>query len=130
VTTVIYDGYCVLCQQSRKIVQTLDWLKRVEFLDLHNWDEVSNRYPALDYETAMGQMQVVEPNGTMHSGFDGVRRLLRELPLTFPIWLLLQIPGMKWVGDRVYRFIARNRYRINKAFGAPVCENGVCKLHG
>jgi predicted DCC family thiol-disulfide oxidoreductase YuxK len=130
VTTAIYDGYCVLCQQTRKIVQALDWLKRVEFLDIHNWNDVSSRYPSLDFETAMGQMHVVEPDGNMYGGFEGVRRLLRELPLTFPIWLLLQIPGMKWVGDKVYGFIARNRYRINKALGASVCENGACKVHG
>lgn len=129
-TTAIYDGYCVLCQQSRRIVEALDWLNRVEFLDIHNWNEVSQRYPTLDFEAAMGQMHTIEPDGTMHGGFDGVRRLLRELPLTFPIWLLLQVPGMKWLGDKIYGFVARNRYNINRIVGARVCENGACKVHG
>lgn len=129
-TTAIYDGYCVICQQSRKIVQALDWLNRVEFLNIHDWNAVSTRYPSLDFEQAMGQMHVVTGDGQLVGGFAGVRRLLRDLPLGFPVWLLLHIPGMAWVGDRIYRLIANNRYRINKALGAPVCENGACKMHG
>lgn len=129
-TTAIYDGYCVLCQQSRKIVNALDWLKRVEFLNIHDWNEVSTRYPNLDFEQAMGQMHVVTDNGQLMGGFEGVRRLLRDLPLGFPLWLLLHIPGMNWLGNRIYKLIASNRYRINKAVGAPVCENGACRMHG
>jgi predicted DCC family thiol-disulfide oxidoreductase YuxK len=129
-TTAVYDGFCVICQQSRKIVQALDWGHRVEFLNLHDWDTVHARYPQLDYEAAMGQMHVITPDGQLIGGFEGVRRLLRDLPLGYPVWLLLHLPGMNWLGNRVYRLIARNRYRINKLLGAPVCENGVCKIHG
>lgn len=127
--TAIYDGYCVFCTQSKRIIEALDWLKRVEFLDLHNWNEVEARYPNLNYEQAMGQMHVVTPEGQLIGGFVGARRLLRELPLGFPFWALLHVPGIAWLGDKIYRWIAANRYRINQLVGAPVCENGVCKIH-
>ncbi len=128
-TTAIYDGTCVICKQTKRIVNALDWLHRVEFLDLHNWSEVEQRYPGLDYDQAMGQIHVVTSDGQLRGGFEGVRRMLRDLPLGYPVWLLLHIPGMDWLGDKVYRFIARNRYQINKFFGAPVCEDGTCKVH-
>lgn len=128
-TTAIYDGQCVLCRQSKRIITALDWLKRVEFLDLHNWNTVEARYPTLDYEAAMGQMHVVTPDGQLMGGFAGIRRLLRDLPLGFPFWLLLHLPGVNWLGERIYRLVARNRYRINRFFGAPVCEDGTCKVH-
>lgn len=128
-TTAIYDGQCVLCRQSKRIITALDWLKRVEFLDLHNWNTIEARYPALDYEAAMGQMHVVTPDGHLMGGFAGIRRLLRDLPLGFPFWLLLHLPGMNWLGERIYRLVARNRYRINRFFGAPVCEDGTCRVH-
>ncbi len=128
-TTAIYDGQCVLCRQSKRIITALDWLKRVEFLDLHNWNTIEARYPALDYEAEMGQMHVVTPDGHLMGGFEGIRRLLRDLPLGFPFWLLLHLPGMNWLGERIYRLVARNRYRINRFFGAPVCEDGTCRVH-
>ncbi len=40
------------------------------------------------------------------------------------------LPGMTALGNRIYRFVARNRYKINRLVGARVCENGACKLHG
>ena len=128
--TAIYDGYCVICNQTRRTVMALDWLHRVEFLNIHDWNEVNARYPTLDYDTAMGQMHLVTPAGDLMGGFPAVRRLLRELPLGYPLWLLLHLPGMNWLGNRVYRFIARHRYRINRLFGMPVCEDGTCKVHG
>lgn len=126
--TAIYDGQCVLCRQTRAMVRVLDWLHRVEFLDLHE-GEAWARYPNLDYEAVMGAMHVVDKNGIMLAGFPGVRRILKELPLGFPLWLIMQLPGMNWLGNKVYGFIAKHRYTINRLVGAPVCENGVCKVH-
>jgi len=127
--TAIYDGYCVICQQSKRMVEALDWLNRVEFLNIHDWQTVEARYPGLDFDTAMGQMHVVGEGGKLTGGYWGVCRLLRELPLGIPFWLLLHVPGMNWLGEKIYGFIARNRYRINKLVGAKVCENGACKAH-
>lgn len=127
--TVLYDGYCVICKQTKRTIQALDWLNRVEFLDIHGWNEVEARYPSLDFETAMGQMHTVTPDGNLIGGFGGMRRILRELPLGVPLWLILHLPGANWLGPKIYRFVARNRYRINKFFGVDICENSTCKVH-
>lgn len=127
-TVAIYDGKCVICNQSRRIYTALDWFRQIEWLDLHNWDEVSRRYPSLSYDTCMGQMHLVTPDGQLLGGFPAARRTMRDLPLLVPVWLLLHLPGMNWLGDKVYRFIARNRYRVNQFFGVDICEDGVCKL--
>lgn len=127
-TTVLYDGYCVLCRQTRRAVTALDWLGRVEFLDVHQWAEVEQRYPTLEFEQAMGQMHVTLPDGRLVGGFEAMRLLLRQLPLGYPLWLLLHLPGMTWLGTRVYRFVARHRYRINRWFGVDVCEDDRCRV--
>jgi predicted DCC family thiol-disulfide oxidoreductase YuxK len=125
--TVLYDGQCIICKQSKSIIHALDWLNRVEFLDIHRWNEVESRYPTLDFETAMGQMHAVMPDGTLIGGFEGMRRVLGELPLGLPLWLILQLPGMNWLGPKIYHFIASNRYRINRFFGVEICETSACR---
>ncbi len=129
VLTAIYDGNCVLCNQTRRTVRLLDWVGRVEWLDLHRREEVEQRFPMLDYAQTMGEIHVVTRSGQVYNGFAGTRRMLRELPLGLPVWLLLHLPGMNWLGPRLYGVIARNRYRINKAFGVD-CGEGVCKIPG
>jgi predicted DCC family thiol-disulfide oxidoreductase YuxK len=131
--TAIFDGRCAICQTTRTIIKGLDWFRRVEFLDLHNTSEVIKRFPQLDPGDLMGQIHVIDANQHVYAGFDGTRRMLRDVPLGFPVWLLLHLPGMHHVGVRVYGWIARHRYAVNRFFGVELsddngCEDGVCKL--
>ena len=82
--TAIYDGRCVICNTTRRLVRAFDWLRRVEFLDLHRQDEVTRRFPEIDHEAAMGAIHVVDASGRVFAGFAGTRRMLRELPLLLP----------------------------------------------
>lgn len=146
-TTTIYDGNCVICNSTRLMVTALDWLNRVEFLDLHNRDEVERRYPWLDYEKSMGAIHVVDSEDAIYEGYFGVRRMLRDLPLGLPLWALLHLPGTTHLGKRAYGWVARHRYQINKLLGVDLeeldaienraqqnkqgdstCEDGVCKI--
>ena len=131
--TALFDGRCVICQTTRRIVEALDWFNRVEFVDLHNTELVEARYPDFDHSAMMGEIHVVAGD-KVYAGFDGVRRMLRETPLGFPAWLIFSLPGMGWLGPRVYRFIAEHRYAVNRFFGVELteeednCMDGVCKI--
>jgi hypothetical protein len=57
-----------------------------------------------------------------------MRRVLRDLPVGYPLYLILRLPGMNWLGPKLYRFVARNRYRINKFFGVEICDGHACKI--
>lgn len=134
-TVAIYDGHCVICNTTRRVVGLLDWFKRVEFLDLHNGTEVAQRYPQVDPDAAMGQIHVVADTGEVYAGFAGTRRMLRDLPLGVPLWALMHLPIIgNSIGPGIYKFIARNRYSINRLMGVDLskepddCIDGVCKI--
>lgn len=111
--TALYDGQCSLCRACCRWLHGLDWRDRIAFTDLHTIEA----QPAL-----MGEIHVLVGAQRL-TGFDGVRRLLRELPLGMPVWLLLHVPGAAWLGRRAYRLVARNRYRIG---GGAGCVAGAC----
>ncbi len=118
-----YDGQCWLCQSSCAALRALDWRQRIEFLDLH----------ASDLRTQaqlLGEIHVLDEAGQLHVGFYGLRRLLKATPLGFPLWLLLHLPGLERLGPRLYRAIARRRYKINKLLGRDLaaCATEACKL--
>lgn len=134
-TVAIYDGRCAICNTTRFMVRRLDWFSRIEFLDLHDRAEVEARFPQISYEAAMGEIHVVDSDGTVYPGFRGTRRMLRDVPLGLPVWLILKLPIIgNWLGPRLYRLIARNRYAINRLLGIDLnqtpddCEDGVCKI--
>ncbi len=135
-TIAIFDGRCVICNTTRRLVTALDWFKRVQFIDLHDRSAVSAAAPTLDHATAMGEIHVIADNDQLYAGFQGTRRMLKDLPLGWPLWALLHLPVIgDWLGPRLYRFIARHRYRINRLLGVDLdaqaadadCED-VCKI--
>ena len=126
--TALYDGKCVICKSTCETLRALDWLQRIDFVDLHAGADATESYPQLNRESLMREIHVLDSEGAVFAGFAGTRRMLKELPLGIPFWLLLQLPGMDGLGQRAYRFIARRRYRVNKLLGrdAPDCAAGNC----
>ncbi len=129
--TALYDGKCLICASTCETMRAIDWLNRIEFVDLHA-DDVAwrDRYPSLTDERLMAEIHVMDAVGNVYAGFAGSRRMLREVPLGWPLWLLLQLPGAAAIGRRAYRYIARRRYRINALLGneLPDCVDCGCKM--
>ena len=128
--TALYDGNCVICQSTCETMRALDWLRRIEFVDLHEAEVASERFADLNPQRLMSEIHVLDAEGRLYAGFAGMRRMLREVPLGVPLWLLLRLPGSDALGKRVYRFIARRRYRINALLGneLPDCAEGSCEM--
>ena len=124
VLTVLYDGQCGLCRASADRVRRLDRGELIELLDLHD-PSVQSRFPQIDREEAMRLMQAVDPKGRVYSGVDAWARVGLSMPGWKLIAWLLLIPGIHFVADRVYAWVARNRYRWNR----ELCANGTCALH-
>jgi len=129
--TVIYDGLCALCRQTVKWIRRLDWLHAIEYQNAQDWDEVHRRYPQLVPQEILGQIHVAAPGGSVYVGYIGMRRIMKNLPLTMWLYPFLFLPGITWAGPKVYAWVADHRYQINRLIGDPVvCEDGVCKVHG
>ncbi len=137
--TALFDGSCFICRAAGSIIKSLDWMNRIEFLDLHELHEsetLPSCFSKLDDAQLMGEIHVLDSDGRRCVGYDGIRRLLKEVPLGMPVWLLLHLPGLDWIGRRVYRFIAGNRYRIrlgcesSSAASAPRDDCPPCRQAG
>ena len=124
---MLYDGMCVLCTQSERVVRLFDWLNRVERLDAQNSEVVNARFPELQDEDILGEIYVQTRDGRWLIGFFGMRYITRQLPLGWLLLPILHFPGMNAVGPRIYRWVAKRRYAINKFFGKD-CPDGVCKI--
>jgi predicted DCC family thiol-disulfide oxidoreductase YuxK len=122
--TVLYDGACSLCRGSVARVRGMDPRNRIELLDLHD-ASVRTRFPEVNTDEAMRLMQAVDPAGRVYSGADAWARIGMALPgWNLVAWLLL-VPGIHFLAQHFYAWIARNRYRWNR----ENCEDGTCALH-
>lgn len=129
-TVMIYDGACGLCTTSQRLAQRLDWLHRIEYLDAQTVEAVQARFPKLDADAILGAIHVITPDGQVHVGYAGVRALTRQLLPVLWLYPLLGLPGIRWLGSKVYNWVAANRYRLNWLLGTPdPCVEGRCAVH-
>jgi predicted DCC family thiol-disulfide oxidoreductase YuxK len=122
--TVLYDGACNLCRASVARIRRMDPRGRIELLDLHD-ASVPARFPQINLDEAMRLMQAVDPHGRVYSGIDAWARVGLSLPGWKLIAWLLLVPGIHFVAQHFYAWVARNRYRWNR----ELCGDGTCALH-
>jgi predicted DCC family thiol-disulfide oxidoreductase YuxK len=121
---VIYDDQCGFCIRSLKVCRALDVGRRLRFhgaAAVRRQREGTPAFPQLanaDFENAMF---AVAPDGSVTRGFFAFRRLVREVPLLWPLLVPLYFPGSALIGPRIYAWVARNRGR----FG---CKSELCEL--
>lgn len=126
---VLYDGHCKLCTRSaRKLVA----LARPGAVEAVNFQEpgVLDRFPGLTHEACMQAMYVVAPDGRRFRGFEAAIRALATRPLLGLIVKGYYLPGIRQICDRLYAWVAANRYRLfGKTEAAAECTEGTCSLH-
>ena len=117
----LYDGDCAFCRKSLDLVKRLDWLGRLAYVNVRE-DQPLLHAPPVAGAPLLEQMHVLTAGGRLVGGYRAVRWLAWRLPLLWPIAPLLYLPGVTQLGDRLYRWVARNRFRL-----VP-CQHGVCSI--
>jgi len=124
---VVYDGHCGICRASMDRVEQMygPHVQRVDFRIV----PAQEIHPSLSEERCQAQMFVVI-DGQAYGGAEALARLLRlHRVYRFVAWLYF-VPPFGWLAERVYRLIARNRFRLSKWFGRgeqEVCTDA-CRL--
>jgi predicted DCC family thiol-disulfide oxidoreductase YuxK len=120
---VLYDGLCPLCRRSVRSLKRLDWLKRFQFQDCRDTANLPRTAVPLDPAQLLEQMHVVTPNRKRaYAGFRAFRWMAWRIPVTWWLAPFLYLPGMRWLGTRLYRWVARNRFKL-----VP-CSDGACAV--
>lgn len=107
-----YDDRCGFCTLGASWLKRVDFRSRIEFRPLASYLQV---LPVSDPETAW-----LYHSGRWYRDSEAVIRGLMAVGFPFNLFgFLLWIPRV--MRDYVYRFIARNRYRL-LGHRHPVCE--------
>jgi predicted DCC family thiol-disulfide oxidoreductase YuxK len=107
---LLYDGQCRFCRRKIRMLRRIDPHNRLTFCDLRK--ELPADIPLnLPLKELEKQIHAVFPDGTVAAGMEAVRAVFRQIGLG---WLIAPTgwPGLRFIFDAVYRFIARNRHRF------------------
>jgi predicted DCC family thiol-disulfide oxidoreductase YuxK len=120
---VLYDGQCPLCLKSVENLQRFDWFHVLQFQDARDGPSLPQREPPLDLDRLLMEMHLITPdNQHVYHGFEAFRWIAWRLPLLLVFAPLLYLPGVPALGEKIYLWIARNRFRL-----VP-CHHGICHV--
>lgn len=113
---MIFDGDCGFCTASVNVIRR--WIR--PDADIEPWQRTDIARFGLTEEDCTVAVQFVDDQGSVRSGSRAVMAMLRTAPVPWPvIGMLGDAPGVAWVADRTYRWIAANRYRLPGS--TPAC---------
>lgn len=117
---VLYDGRCAFCRKSVFVLQLLDHLKRLQFVNFHDTATRKVVAPQIPLENLREALHIVMPvrspirgprsKAPVYAGFDAFRELALHIPTFWLLAPLLYLPGAGFLGRKVYAWIARHRH--------------------
>lgn len=114
---VLYDGNCGICTRLARFWEPTLQRLGLSIAPLQSpW--VQER-TGLELDALLSDVRLLHPNGRLISGPDVYRHVMRQMWLTYPLYLLSVTPGLSRMFDWSYRAFARNRTRISNACGLP-----------
>jgi predicted DCC family thiol-disulfide oxidoreductase YuxK len=119
---VVYDGECSFCRAQVARVRRLDKRDAFEYA-ARQTPGLVDRFPALASGDFDSGMRLISPGGETFVGADAVHRIARQLPYWRRVAWLYEVPGLRGLARKVYRWVAAHRRSLR-----PRCESGACEV--
>ena len=113
---LLYDDECPLCTFQMKLLTWLDWFNVLSLAPVSQArpPELALRFTR---EELLEAIHCVALDGRIYRGARCLRFVGLRLPLLIPVALVLWIPGIIWVAEKVYQWVSRNRHLLSRWFG-------------
>ncbi|MFP9190324.1 thiol-disulfide oxidoreductase DCC family protein [Natrialbaceae archaeon A-CW1-1] len=104
---VVYDERCYFCARSLYPFKHLDVNDSVQFYSQSDVPRELIDRDDVDLEKELYLFR----DGEAYGGYEAFRQLFAQFRVFLPLTLLMALPPVRMVGNRVYAYIARNRSR-------------------
>ena len=115
---LFYDSDCGFCHYAVRIIKRLDIYSIITFADFNYKGNKPLNYSELSTQTAILYDESSKKSWIKHQAFGKVMSLL---PFGFIVSWIFFVPGISFLFEKVYDFIADNRTKISQFFGQPAC---------
>lgn len=120
--TIVYDGQCRFCLKQIERIRRRDRRGRFDYRARQEAG-LEQEFPQITQGDFNTGLRLIETDGSVHVGADGVYHIARGLPRLWMAAWLYRVPGLKQVFRGIYAWIARNRFKL-----AGKCDDsGACR---
>ena len=106
--TVYFDEECPLCNRTKIAVQHFDYRRKIEWKGVSEADE-EQALEVVSQETLLLSMHGVTRKGKVVNGIKTYQEITKRIPIFYPLYLLLLVPGISHLAAWLYGLVAANR---------------------
>ncbi|MGB3759959.1 MAG: DUF393 domain-containing protein [Rivularia sp. (in: cyanobacteria)] len=116
---LLYDGECPLCLREVNFLQKKDAGRgKVAFVDIASDDYNPEENAGIDFETAMGRIHAILPDGTIIKNVEVFRRVYEALGMGW-VYAITKLPILGAIANFIYGIWADLRLKLT---GRPSLE--------
>ncbi len=110
--TVVYDGSCQVCNRFVGVMRKADKRGVIELIASQE-PGVAARFPWIPPRAYSESVQVIRAaDGKTWQGAEALERIIDLIPRGRFVGWVFSVPFMRPLAEKVYRWFARNRYRL------------------
>ena len=106
---IAYDNRCLFCINTKNKVDKWDKKKRLKWVGIDSFDY--KKYN-LKKEDLLEEMYLIADD-KIYKGYYTWKFISKKIPLLFPLYIISFIPGVDFIGDKIYKFISKHRYSLH-----------------
>ncbi|UQX10406.1 thiol-disulfide oxidoreductase DCC family protein [Candidatus Mycobacterium methanotrophicum] len=117
--TLFFDGACGICTRSRDLLLKLDRIGKLQTEALQTPGAAQRL--GIAPTTLMESVRWLDSSGAVYSGARAANAALSAALGTRIPLVTYRIPGMRFIEETIYRWVAANRYRFPGT--TPYCQS-------
>jgi predicted DCC family thiol-disulfide oxidoreductase YuxK len=106
---ILYDNRCLFCINIKNRFDKFDRKKNLNWVGIDDFDYKKYR---LKKEKLLEEIHLIQ-NGRVYKGYYAFKQICKKIPILFPLYITMLIPGIDFIGDKIYKFVAKHRYKIS-----------------
>jgi predicted DCC family thiol-disulfide oxidoreductase YuxK len=117
--TLFFDGACGMCTRSRDLLLRMDRTGKLHTEVLQSPGAAQRL--GIEPASLLESVRWLDSSGAVYSGAEAANAALSAAIGTRIPLAIYRIPGIRYIEDVVYRWVAANRYRFPGT--TPYCES-------
>ncbi len=109
--TVVFDGFCKVCNRLVKLLRKWDRTQQLEIVPSQQ-PGVQARFPWIPARAYTESVQLIRADGRTWQGAAAIEHILDVLPKGKLLAWVFSIPFVRPLAEKFYRWFARNRYML------------------
>ena len=116
---LFFDGACGMCTRSVELVLRLNWTGELQIEPLQSAGAAERL--GISPSQLLDSARWLDSSGVVYSGAEAMNAAVSSAIGTGLPLLLYRIPGMRFIQDAIYRWVAAHRYRFPGT--TPYCQS-------